>query len=445
MTTVLPPQSTEKPLQVSVGRREKGRFSTTPGRLRLLSIVSVGAIVILLIVSAGALSSRRGAANSVRDDSGELLVDVQDLNHALADLDATATRQLLAAGQAPPKVRQRYLADRDEAGRLVARIAEQARGSAKARRAVQVIATDLPLYSQKVEAGVVNSRFGFPLGAEETRQASALMRTEILPATVALYKYAADRLHDDYERGTSASQMAWIVVIGLATLAVLAGTLIYTARRTNRVLNVGVLAASVIVLVLLAWTLALFNSEQSALVTAQQDGSDTVQVLSSARILALQAEANANLRLAERGTGDVYRAAYADQIKKLCGNQECRGGLLSYALELADRTGTEAQISGIQDDAANLQTAVDHVVSADVDDADYVKAVALAVDDQAAAAKTLDDAILAETGEAQIRFDNAADDARSGFAVLAIALTLGLLLAAALVFVGLQPRITEYR
>ena len=84
-------------------------------------------------------------------------------------------------------------------------------------------------------------------------------------------------------------------------------------------------------------------------------------------------------------------------------------------------------------------------MSADVDDADYVKAVALAVDDQAAAAKTLDDAILAETGEAQIRFDNAADDARSGFAVLAIALTLGLLLAAALVLVGLQPRITEYR
>jgi len=119
--------------------------------------------------------------------------------------------------------------------------------------------------------------------------------------------------------------------------------------------------------------------------------------------------------------------------------------LLSYALELADRTGTEAQISAIQDDAANLQTAVDQVVSADVDDADYAKAVGLAVGNQATAAQTLDDAILAETGEAQVRFDTAADDARSGFAVLAIALTLGLLLAAALVLVGLQPRITEYR
>src|SRR5262245_26298110 len=119
MTTVLPPQDTEKPLEVSVSRRDPGRFRTTPGRLRLLSIVCVGAIVILWIVSAGALSSRRGAATSVSNDSGALLVDVQALYHALADLDATASRQLLAAGQPPADVRQRYLDDRNEAGRLL--------------------------------------------------------------------------------------------------------------------------------------------------------------------------------------------------------------------------------------------------------------------------------------------------------------------------------------
>jgi hypothetical protein len=444
MTTVLPPQTTEKPLQDSVGRREPGRFRTTPSRLRLLSIVSVGAIVVLLIVSAGALSSRRSAANSVRDDSGAQLADVQALYHVLADLDATASRQLLAAGQPTAKVRQRYLDDRDEAGRLVARIAERAQSSPKARRALQVIATQLPLYSQKVEAGVVNSRFGFPLGAEETRQASALMRTDILPATVELYKFAADDLHDDYERGTSASQMVWIVVIGLATLAVLAVTQIYAARRTNRVLNVGLLVASVIVVVLLVWTLVRFNNEQSALVTAQRDGSDTVQVLSSARILALQSQANANLRLAERGTGDVYRAAYVDLVKKLCGGRECRGGTLGYAHQLAARTGTEAQITGIQDDATNFQSVVEQVVSED-ENAEYARAVALAVGEQAAAAQALDTSIAAETAEAQVRFDAAADDARGGFAVLAIALTLGLLLAAVLVLVGLQPRIAEYR
>src|SRR4029079_2632831 len=107
--------------------------------------------VILLIVSAGALSSRRGAARSVSNDSGALLVDVQALYHALADLDATASRQLLAAGQPPADVRQQYLDDRTEAARLLSRIAERAQSSPEARRSVRVIATQLPLYSQKVE------------------------------------------------------------------------------------------------------------------------------------------------------------------------------------------------------------------------------------------------------------------------------------------------------
>ena len=63
--------------------------------------------------------------------------------------------------------------------------------------------------------------------------------------------------------------MTWIVVIGLGTLAVLVAVQIYAAGRTNRVLNVGLLAASVIVAVLLLWTLLRFNAEQNSLVRAQ--------------------------------------------------------------------------------------------------------------------------------------------------------------------------------
>jgi hypothetical protein len=187
-----------------------------------------------------------------------------------------------------------------------------------------------------------------------------------------------------------------------------------------------------------------FSKEQDALVRAQRNGSDTVQVLSSARILALQAQANANLGLAERGTGDVYRSAYAHLIKRLCGGAECRRGLLGYARDVAARTSTDTQIKGIQLDAVEYQDVVERVVNLD-DDARYADAVKLALVDQAAASKTLDSSIRNESREAQVRFEDAAHDARSGFAVLAIALTLGLLLAALLVLVGLQPRIGEYR
>ena len=444
MTTVLPPQSTEKPLEVSVGRREKGRFSTTPGRLRLLSIVSVGAIVILLLVSAGALSSRRGAAKSVSNDSGALVSDVQAMYKKLADADAAASQQLLDPTAASAELIGRYQRDMDEASQLLADITDKVKSDPKATAAIRVIAKRLPLYAARIEAGRAYTKQGLPLGAEFTRQGSKLMRTEILVETLRLYEVASDKLHGDYNRGTSASQMVWIVLIGVATLSVLVVTQLFTARRTNRVLNVGLVAATLIVAVLLAWTLVLFKNEQDALVTAQRNGSDAIQVLSSGNILALQAAANSNLAILERGTGQDYRDESERVLKKLCGGADgCDGGLLAYAHGIAARTGSESHISTIQDDAASVRALIDEVANKENTDRDA--AVRLAVTDQARAARTLDDAIAAESEEAQLRFDAAAHDARSGFAVLAIALTLGLLLAAALVLVGLQPRIEEYR
>jgi hypothetical protein len=406
--------------------------------------VSVGAIVVLLVVSAGALSSRRSAAKSVSDESGARLVQVQALYHALADADATASRQLLAAGVIPTEVRQQYLDDLAEAGRLQSEIAEHAQSSSDARRAIAVIAKQLPRYAEKVESARVQSRFGYPIGAEEMREASTLMRTKILGATLELYRSAASELHHDYDRGTSASQIVWIVVIGLATLAVLVVTQLFTARRTNRLLNTGLVVASVIVAVLLVWSLVRFNSEQDSLVKAQRNGSDSVQVLSSARILALQAQANANLALAERGTGQAYRDEFKRLMQQLCADEQCDGNLLAYTRDLAGRTGSEASITGIQDDAAKFWSVANEVVQLD-DDARYKDAVDLALGGQAHASARLDASIRAESAHAQARFDAAAHDARSGFAVLAVALTLGLLLAGVLVLVGLQPRIREYQ
>ena len=444
MTTVSPPKSTDRPVQISVERRDPGRFRTTPGRLRLLSVVSVGAILVLLVVSAGALSSRRSAAKNVSDESGTRLVQVQALYHALADADASASTSLLATGGLSSEIRQQYLKDLDEAGRLLSDIAEHSQSSGDAGRAVAVIARQLPRYSEKVESARVQTRLGYPIAAQQMRDASQLMRTKILPATLTLYRFATDQLIHDYDRGTSASQMVWIVVIGVATLAVLAVTQLYTARRTNRILNVGLVVASVIVAVLLVWMLVRFNREQDALVKAQRNGSDSVQLLSSARILALQAQANANIALAERGTGKAYRDEFTRLMTELCGDRDCNGGLLAYTEGVADRTGTGRNVEIIDQKAAAFWTAAQDVMDQD-DAGDYPKAVALAIGAQADASKTLDAFIASESLNSQIRFDRAAQDARSGFAILAVALTLGLLLAGILVLVGLQPRIGEYR
>ena len=59
-----------------------------------------------------------------------------------------------------------------------------------------------------------------------------------------------------------------------------------------------------VVVVLGVWVARRNASAQDALATAQRDGSDSVQVLSAARILALRAQADESLALVARGGGD---------------------------------------------------------------------------------------------------------------------------------------------
>ena len=70
----------------------------------------------------------------------------------------------------------------------------------------------------------------------------------------------------------------------------------------------------------------------------RSQGSDSVEVLSSARILTLRAQNNENLALIARGNGDAYVAEF-DRVMKALGGTDGTGGLLGYAAELGDRTG----------------------------------------------------------------------------------------------------------
>jgi hypothetical protein len=423
-------------------------LTTTPGRLRMLSVAGAAVIVVMLVAGVGALSARRGAADAVAGASGPRLVASERLYRALADADATASSALLRAGLEPSSVRARYLEDVDEVGRLLAVLAEQS-GSRREVAAVETIAQQLPRYAGSVEAARSNIRLGFPLGAEHMRQASALMQDELLPAAELLYASAAAQLHSDYDRGTSPTQLALVAILGGIALVVLVGTLVYAARRTNRVLNVGVLAAVVIVLVIVVWTAVRLTGEQSSLVTAQRDGSDAVEVFSSARILALQAQANANLELAERGTGVLYHDAFADTIMRLGGaacsqGDECDGALLREARSIAARSADTEQVDEIA--ALTRSYVAQYAATRELDDAgEYATAVTAALGPQSDSAEQLDAAIDSAIIDAQRRFDAAAQEAASGFALLTVAFVIGLVLAVGLVLRGLQPRIQEYQ
>jgi hypothetical protein len=416
---------------------------TTPAWLRLAAVVLAIGSVLVGLIGGRVASQRLEAAQDVDLEARPLLIDAEDLYVALADADAAASTAFLEAGLEPPALRDRYQNDIVLAGQHLARIAGQSELSAEARAAIETIAEDLPEYTGLVEAARANNRQDFPVGAAYLRHASTLMRDTILPAATSVYADAANHLHDGYRSGSERLPVvAWIGLGGIV-LVLLLVTQLFVARRTRRIVNVGLAASTVLLLGLGGWAAGAMHSEQRALVDAQREGSDHLLVLSTARILALRSLSDENLDLIERGTEPKYLEDFDDVTARISRDED-RSGLLPWAGRIADRTGVELGIDTILQRYGRYLDVHEEVRALD-DGARYDEAVGRAVGDEASAAAELDDAF---DESIRIAYDSLAvhaADARHALRGLTSIIVVASALAGLFAVLGLDRRIREYR
>jgi hypothetical protein len=392
-------------------------------------------IIPLWVVSAGALGARRHAASAAGVQTEPLLVGAQGLYASLADADATAANTFLTGGLEPVARRQRYVSDLKAASDQLATVARQIGLSPVAQQDVTVVTDQLPVYAGLMEAARANNRQNLPVGSAYLREASALMRNQILPATDRLYRIEATRLDHSYQSGASALDVIGVILLGAALLAALILSQLYLARRTNRVLNVPLLVATVLVFVLGVWLLAAFVAEQHHLHQAQAQGSDPVQVLSQARILALRAQGDDGLALVVRGNGAQYQADFNNVTAKLGGN-DGSGGLIGEA----------SQVAGVSE-AGALQAylTVHKSVNQSSQTGQYDQAVAVATGQEVATFDRLNTGLTRDIGNSQTSFTRYAARARHDLGNLSIAIAVLLVVIGGLALFGLQQRINEYR
>jgi hypothetical protein len=423
-------------------KRVRGRAATTPGRLRLAMAAVVLAALVAGVVLVGVTAVQRNATDAVATRDEPLMVAADGLYASLSDADATAATTFLRGGTEPADLRARYLADLRRASVQLAGLGRRVQGSSGAG-AVAAIGAQLPVYSGLIETARANNRQGFPVGSAYLRQASDTMRRTILPAAGRLYAAEAERLGDNQRTGTSTGGLVAVLIACAAALAVLVGAQVFVARRTHRVFNIPLVAATVVLAGLLAWVAIAMTSARDSLARAQRDGSDAVQVLSAARILWLRAQADESLALVARGGG----AKYVDDVAVVDRLLEPPRGLLGEASRLAARTGST---TGVGDLTATWHgVRAEHARVAGLESAgNFGDAVRLAVGAHAREA-ALGDRLNRRFGEllasAQRRFDDAAGSARSALRALIVAIALLLVLAAVLGLLGLQTRLNEYR
>ncbi len=430
--------------------RLAARARSTPGRLTGLMVLLVALGLLAGTAAAVGIMQRSALVDGVRHDTGPLTVQAQELYRSLSDADATAASAFLSNGVEPAPLRQRY---QDDIAAASAALAAVTAGTGTDRARVGRIAAQLPVYTGLVDTARTYNRLGIPLGAAYLREASGLMRADLLPAAQELYKQESDRLAGDLSGGAG---FPWLAVpLLLITIAALVLAARYLTRRTQRLLNIGLVVATGAALLMLAWTTVSWLSVQGHLSRAQRAGADVVDELASARIAALNARADEALTLVARGSGGEFDKDFGDKMNQL-------GGRLGAArADAPGATGTAAltdvgkamnaagqAVADAQEHAKTWRDA--HTKVRDQDNAgNYPEAVRLAVGDQSGGAAqafaSLDDNLAGGIAAANRVFDLEARAAADGFTLAVpglVALTLLLLTG---MVAGLQQRIAEYR
>ncbi len=378
------------------------------------------------------------SVDAILGRSAPLVVSAQDLYVALAAADAIASTGQLQAGAETPELRAEYHERLADAGTHLVAIAATQGVSPSTRASVETIAAELQHYAGRVELARANNLQGFPVGAAYLREASDLMRDTILPAAGDVYTTAAHDLDQDYRDGTGRTLMTAVLVVAGIAFALLVAAQVLVAVRSRRLVNPGLLVATLLVLAVAAVTAVQLESQHRALASSRSAGSEPLLYASIARIRLLRSTSAENLYLIERLADSSHGADFDEAVAGLDGPDGTIDGVASSPTAAETNT-SRAIVDGY---ARYLDLHDDVRAAADVS---FDSATELAVTDEQAVAEQLDADLSANVSAAGVNLESGAEDAADRLRPLLWAVLLLPLVAAAAAVAGIERRVREYR
>ena len=446
VTTSAPPPPTDAAarrgvlgMPATAVRRARRSAASTPGRL---FVVGVGLVVLALltgVTAVFALQEKQATIDNLIAHREPVAAASQQIYRSLSDADATAASAFLSGGTPPKALRDRYELDIAQAGANLAKASADVAGVRAAEAQVDELSQQLPVYTGLVETARAYNRQGYPAGAAYLREASGLMRAKLLPAAQELYSIDFTRLAAEQDQ---ARAFPWVSVgLVVVLLAALVVAQMYLTRRTNRLLNVGLLVATIAVVVGLVWGTVVLLLESGKVASGHDAGTRQVELAVQARITALKMRANETLTLVARGDGGEYEAEW----KKLATEVSGGDNLLVRARTIA----ADGTVLGNAEGNVRDWLAAHEKVRGLDDGGSYQEAVALAIGDAndgaAASFNDLDKNLSAAINDGRAVFVDDTGAASKAMTALVPGVAVLALLAAAGVTMGIRERLQEYR
>jgi hypothetical protein len=291
--------------------------AAAPATMQLLLAGLVVLSVAWGAVGAWTVGQHASAAGNVIGSSEPLSLDAQQMYRSLADADVTVTTAFLSGREVPLASRDRYQADIAQAATDLTDLKEfaAARGNSRLDASLAAISSGLPVYTGYVAEAQADSALGFTLtGGSFMQVASEEMHLTLLPAARGSYEQENALLS---AASGGATGLPWIIVVcclAAASGAVLLWAQRWLRRRTHRVVNYGLLAASGVLAVCMLWLVVAFLVARADLEKGIGHGAVPAETLAQADIAVQQARGDELLNLISR-SGDTSFQQNFDQVR----------------------------------------------------------------------------------------------------------------------------------
>lgn len=320
---------------------------TVPGRIRGWAAAALVAVLALVAAVSTGLGDAREGLRLVGEDAGPQVVHTGHLYFALSDMDVQLAGVLLIGaehdlGAGRERAMNRYRERRREAHRALLQAYQIAGADRASRRTVRDVLDGLGRYEQlAARALLLNDQSEHRAGPppqdvlDVYRRAADLMRQDVLPKAYNLTLENASVVRRAYvdERSHVLRSRVTVGIASLALLAVLAGLQIHLAYRFRRLVNPALAGATALTLVLGGWALLVLGSVSSHLRTAKEEGFDPTLAFTRARAISNTAAGDQTRFLLDPRRADTYNQVYLDTSQAIAYREA--GNLGDYYRELA--------------------------------------------------------------------------------------------------------------
>ncbi|WP_454790508.1 hypothetical protein [Mycolicibacterium lutetiense] len=399
----------------------------TPGRIAVLAVVLIAAVLTVGVAASVTESSRQRELETLRSHTEPLADAAQRIYSALSSANTTAATAFLAGGVEPREVRERYDAAIGEASAgLVTASNGVSPNDIQSLTLLTDLSNQLAVYTGMMATARATNRGGRPIGVGYLSESSTLLQQSILPDAERLYRTQSDAVTAS---GRSAAAPQALIAGAALVVGLLVLAQVFLARRSHRRLNPGLVGASVLMSVLAVWLAVSGLVATHAVTSARIEGGEPLESAVTARILVQQARADEILGLLKRGSDALSDIRF-----------EQRTTDIGRILDKRPVNGAQEALRGWKESHAEARSMLGS--------GDYAGAVAIARDGaphhSTAQFNRLDEALGGDIARLRDRQRDGITRAYAALSALPAGAAAISVLAALAVAAGVAPRLSEY-